>query len=86
MDKLDKKELWVGWTHDAIANYMMPEDVEDADELVDDMADVATKYADAMLAEYEARFEGASARKRKSSKKKRDEDLDDDDDEDEDDD
>jgi hypothetical protein len=54
----DKKELWVGWTRDAISQYAIPEEVENTDELVDDMRDVATKYADSMLDEFEERFGG----------------------------
>ena len=52
----DEKELWVGWTRDAISRYLVPEEIDDADDLVDDMVDVATKYADSMLDEYEERF------------------------------
>jgi hypothetical protein len=75
---VDKKALWVNWTRDAMSRYVMPEEVEDSDELVDDMASVASTYADQMLDEYENRFGGgggARQRKRKTAK-------DDDDDED----
>jgi hypothetical protein len=71
----DKKALWVGWTHDALIRYSPPDDVEDADELVDDMVEASTKYADAMLEEFEERFSGGAKRRRK-----KDPDLDPDDD------
>lgn len=71
-----KKELWVAWTHDAMSRYSMPEDIEDVDELVDDMAEAATKYADVMCEEYEERFSGGRTRKRKAKKTDPDEDDD----------
>ena len=64
----DKKELWVAWTHDALARYSAPDDVDDVDELVDDMAETAAKYADVMLEEYEERFRGGTARQRRKKK------------------
>jgi predicted site-specific integrase-resolvase len=78
MAAVDKKELWVGWTHDAMSRYVMPEEVEDSDELVDDMAEVATTYADQMLDEYENRFGGSAGRQRKRKPAKDDDDDDDD--------
>lgn len=48
----------------------MPEDIEDADELADDMTDTSVKYADAMLAEFEQRFAGGGARRRTRKTKK----------------
>ena len=79
MATVDKKELWVGWTRDAMSRYVMPEEVEDSDELVDDMAEVATTYADQMLDEYENRFGGSAGRQRKRKPAKDDDDDDDDD-------
>jgi hypothetical protein len=70
----DKKELWVGWTHDAISRYVAPDDIDDVDELVDDMAETAVRYADAMVEEFENRFGGGARRSRK--KKNDDPDLD----------
>jgi hypothetical protein len=68
-DKL--KELWVGWTRDAINRYVMPDDIEDPEDLIDDMAGVATSYADAMVEEYEHRFAGGAAtRKKRPSRRK----------------
>lgn len=52
---IDKKEMWVQWTRDAVARYVVPDEVEDADELVDDMSDVALKFADEMLDQFEDR-------------------------------
>lgn len=59
-----KKDLWAGWTHDAMLRYTVPDDVKDDGDLTDSMADVATGYADAMLEEYENRFEGGAKRRR----------------------
>ena len=78
MAAVDKKELWVGWTRDAMNRYAMPEEVGDSDELVDDMAEIATKYADQMLDEYEDRFGGSGGRQRKRKPAKNDDDDDDD--------
>lgn len=60
----EKKEMWVAWTMNAINRYVIPEDIEDSEELVDDMVDVATKFADSMLEEFEERFEGRRRRKK----------------------
>jgi len=79
MATVDKKELWVGWTRDAMSRYVMPEEVDDSDDLVDDMAEVATTYADQMLDEYENRFGGSAGRQRKRKPAKDDDDDDDDD-------
>lgn len=68
--KDDKKELWVGWTNDAASVYEPSDDLDD-DETVDDAAGFAVEYADAMLEEYEARFEGGGGRRRKRKTKSR---------------
>ena len=57
-----EKELWVGWTRDAMSRYQLPEDIEDVEEQVDDMVQVATKYADGMLDEFEERFSKTSSK------------------------
>jgi hypothetical protein len=81
--KEELKGLWVGWTHDAMARYEMPVEIDDdedaVEELVDEMIDVATDYADGMLEEYENRFEGGARRKRKKKSKDPDDDDPDDD-------
>jgi hypothetical protein len=80
--KEELKGLWVGWTRDAMARFEMPLEIEDEDELddlVDTMADVSTSFADAMLEEYENRFEGGARRKRKKKSKDPDDDDPDDD-------
>lgn len=59
------KELWVGWTRDAISRYAIPDDVDSDEELINDMIDIATGYADAMLEECESRFDGGARRSRK---------------------
>jgi hypothetical protein len=67
---IDKKEIWVQWTRDAVSRYVVPDEVEDADELVDDMSDVALKFADTMLDEFEDRFEPAGDRRPRTRKRK----------------
>lgn len=73
MASLDKKELWVDWTRDALDKYETPDQIDNADDLADDMADLATKYADSMLDEYEARFESRNGDRRRKRKVDRDE-------------
>lgn len=68
---VSKAEMWVQWTRDAVARYVVPEEVEDADELVDDMAEVTTKYADTMLDEFEERFAGGTSEPRRPKTRKR---------------
>ena len=51
----DKKEMWANWTRDATSRYVIPDDIKDVDELIDDMVEVATGYADQMLDEFEER-------------------------------
>jgi len=70
----DVKDLWVGWTHDAMSRYVMPDDIDDVDDLVEDMVAAATKYADAMVEELEERFSGGVRRRKK---KPEDDDLED---------
>jgi hypothetical protein len=72
----DKKELWIDWTHDAIGAYTRPDDIEAIDDVVDDMVEFSTKFADSMLDEYEALFEKSTSKRRK--RKVRDEDEGDD--------
>ena len=72
----DKEDLWVAWTHDAISRYTAPDDIDDVDELVDDMVDAATKYADAMVEEFGERFSGGGRRKRNKKDPEDDPDLD----------
>lgn len=80
------KERWVGWTRDAAAMYIEPDDIKDADDLVDDMVDTTVAYANAMAEEFNHVFENAGARKRRGKgKSRRRADPDDDDDDDDDD-
>jgi hypothetical protein len=72
-EKIDNKELWIDWTHDAAAAYAKPEDLDDAD-AVDDMVEFTTEYADAMLDELDERFGGSTTSKRRRSKRKKDDD------------
>ncbi len=69
----EAKELWVQFALGAVANYTVPESIDDADEQVDDMAEIASKFADAMMDEYEERFAGGPRRGRKIKRPKREE-------------
>ena len=68
---ISKAEMWVQWTRDAVSRYVVPEEVEDADELVDDMSEVATKFADTMLDEFEERFAGNTEPRRPKTRKRK---------------
>lgn len=63
-----EEELWVGFARDAMSSYAKPDDIEDAEDLVDDMSAVACDYADAMCDEFEERF--SSSGRRKAGKKR----------------
>lgn len=67
----EKKDLWVQWSKSAISRFVMPDEIDDAEELVNEMVAVAADFADAMLDEYEERFEAKAA---KSRRKKADDD------------
>jgi hypothetical protein len=72
MDKKEQKELWLGFARDAASRYQMPDEVDNADELVDDMIEVATQYADGMLDEMEERFgDSRGSSRRRSGRGKR---------------
>jgi hypothetical protein len=62
---IDKKELWVGWTRDAMSKYIPPDGKIDTKELVEDMVETTVGYANAMLEEFEDHFEGGRARGRR---------------------
>jgi hypothetical protein len=77
------KEMWLTFAHEAAEQIAVPEDVEDTDEVADYMVEVATKFADSMLDEYEKRWgDGGTTRKRRKKKSKIENDDDDDDDDD----
>jgi len=72
----DKKTMWIGWTHAAMASYVAPEESDTHEKLVDDMIAIASDYADGMLDEFEDRFgpggtETAGGRRRKPAKSRR---------------
>ena len=70
---MDEKELWVRFAEAAIGRYVLPDDVEDAEDVADDMAEVAVLFADAMLEEYKNRFsEGGKPGRRRKAKKEED--------------
>jgi len=37
-----QKELWVGWTNDAISQYVLPDGIDDPEEHLDDMIEFVT--------------------------------------------
>ncbi len=59
----EEKELWVRFAVAAIGIYERPEDVEGPDEAPDDAAKFAADTADALLDEYDERFQGEPARR-----------------------
>jgi hypothetical protein len=65
----NRKEIWVQWTRDAMSRYTPPDGKIDIDELVDDMSEVTTKYADQMLDNFEERFEGRTEPRTRQRKK-----------------
>jgi hypothetical protein len=65
-----ERELWAGFARDAMSSYVRPDDIEDNEELVDDMAEVASEYADAMLDEYEERFGSAGGAQGRQARRK----------------
>lgn len=65
----EKKDLWVQWTKTAMSRFAMPDEIEDPEELVNEMVAVAADFADAMLDEYEERFDGKTS---KTSRRKKD--------------
>lgn len=71
---MEDGELWVEFAKAAIQNYEIPDDIEDAAELADDMSEVCAQIADSMLEEYKGRFAGgerAAPRARRSRKRER---------------
>ena len=67
---IEKKDLWVGWTRDAMSRYVIPDEIDDVDEQIDDMAEVASGYADQMLEEFEDRFGSGSGRRGSGRRRK----------------
>ena len=66
---IDKKELWIQLVRDAQAKYEVPDDFDGVDDVVDDMVDVATKYADSILDELESReSDGSFGKGRRSGR------------------
>jgi len=64
---MKEEELWVLMVQAAVSRYVLPDDVEDAEEVADDMRDVAVNFADAMLEEHKKRFgSGVRGRRRKA--------------------
>jgi hypothetical protein len=67
MASKEEKELWLDFAHDAASMYSRPEDLDDED-TVDDMAEVASEYADAMLDAYNERWETTTKKRRRKLK------------------
>jgi hypothetical protein len=70
----EKKDLWVQWACDAVSQFSMPEVDNDSNDIVNDMVDIATSYADLMLEEFENRFGGGTAKSKRSKRRQTEED------------
>jgi len=70
---ISKAEMWVQFATAAVARYVVPEEVENADELVDDMSEVATQFADQMLDEFDDRFSGGTSDRKPKTRKRKNE-------------
>lgn len=57
MNDKEEKALWIEFAKAAIQSYEIPEDITDLDELVDDIADLSSFVADAMVEEFKERYE-----------------------------
>lgn len=64
MNEKEERALWVECAKAAIQSYEIPEDVDNLDDLVDDVADTASLIADAMVEEYEKRYGDSGERER----------------------
>jgi|GEM_PF-3184080 len=76
-DKIDKVKIWNEYARDATQRYVVPDEIDDVEELTNDMVDVATGYADLMLEELEDRIAdgtfGGGSRGRASRRRRREE-------------
>lgn len=55
-DKMDPRELWVQWTHDAAKNFEPSEEAETLEDVIDEMVDMSADYASNMLDAFEEVF------------------------------
>jgi hypothetical protein len=62
------KELWVRFALAAQSRYVPPDEFDSADELVDDMIEVATQYADGMMDALAERYDGSVKHRRRSAR------------------
>jgi len=69
----EEQQNWIGFAKAAARSYQPHDDIETLEELVEDMADVSSSYADLMMDECASRFDGKSTKRRSRSKRRRDE-------------
>lgn len=81
MASKEEKELWLTLVRDALNKYEIPDGKLENEELVDDMLDVTTSFADGVLDELDARYGGARKESRRRKRRKDEEDDDEDEDE-----
>jgi hypothetical protein len=55
-DKMDPRELWVQWTHDAVKNFEPSDEAETMEDVVEEMIDMSADYASGMLDAFEEVF------------------------------
>lgn len=69
---VSEKEIWAQYTRDAIGKYNAPDEgFDNPEDLIDDMIEFVTSYADGMLDELEERFETQSSEPRRPRARKR---------------
>jgi hypothetical protein len=71
VSRMNEKELWVGFARDAMSSYVAPDNLDDNEDQVDDMVELASGYSDAMLDEYEGRFGDSGGSKRRKTKSRK---------------
>ena len=72
MTEKEKQALWIEFAKVAVQNYETPEDIDNLEDLVNDIADFSASVADAMVEEADERFGGERRRSGRSSRRRRD--------------
>jgi hypothetical protein len=65
MNDKEEKAIWIEFAKATIQGYDVPEDIEDFDALVDDIADLSEAVADAMVERFSERFNGGGGGRRR---------------------
>lgn len=71
MTEKEKQALWIEFAKVAVQNYETPEDIDNLEDLVNDIADFSALVADAMVEETDERFGGGRRRSGRSSRRRR---------------